>query len=181
MNKNKIYIGYDESQDVAYNVCNFSIKKHITIDVEIKKINNKTVDGYNRDHDPLASTPFTYARFYIPFINNYKGVSIFCDGDFLFLDDIKKLIDYNNEPIQKALDNNDIIDIACLQIRENFFTTKSLDEYLKDNTCTTKKYIQCCKYKILLFQIIHTLATLQDNFPGFKHNNLVLKNILLRF
>jgi len=93
MNKNKIYVGYDDLQDIAYNVCDYSIKKHSAIDVEIEKINNKTIDGYDRDHDPLASTPFTYARFYIPFINDYNGFSIFCDGDFLFIDDIKKLID----------------------------------------------------------------------------------------
>ena len=93
MNKNKIYIGYDESQDIAYNVCDFSIRKHSSIDIDINKINNKTIDGYDRENDPLASTPFTYARFYIPFINDYKGFSIFCDGDFLFIDDVKKLID----------------------------------------------------------------------------------------
>jgi lipopolysaccharide biosynthesis glycosyltransferase len=92
MNKNKIYIGYDESQDIAYNVCDFSIRKHSSIDIDINKINNKTIDGYDRENDPLASTPFTYARFYIPFINDYKGFSIFCDGDFLFIDDVKKLI-----------------------------------------------------------------------------------------
>jgi lipopolysaccharide biosynthesis glycosyltransferase len=92
MDNKNIYVGYDESQDMAYNVCAFSIKENTNFDVNIHKINDKTICGYNREHDPLSSTPFTYARFYVPFINDYKGFSIFCDGDFLFLDDIGKLI-----------------------------------------------------------------------------------------
>jgi len=90
----RVYIGYDNTQDIAYEVCKHSIIKHSSNkDIVIDKINCDTVVGYDRPHDPLASTPFTYARFYIPFINNYQGWSIFCDGDFLFLEDIQKLSD----------------------------------------------------------------------------------------
>lgn len=87
-----VFVGYDEKQNIAFEVCKKSILAHSSVDVEINKINCNTVSGYQRVLDPLASTPFTYARFYVPLINNYKGCSIFCDGDFLFLDDIKKLI-----------------------------------------------------------------------------------------
>jgi lipopolysaccharide biosynthesis glycosyltransferase len=89
-----IHIGYDSAQDIAYSVCRHSIIKNTcNKDICIRKISCDNVAGYNRPHDPLASTPFTYARFYIPFVNDYKGCSIFCDGDFLFLDDIQKLSD----------------------------------------------------------------------------------------
>lgn len=88
-----IYIGYDHTQNVAYETCKYSIIKNTNIDnLIINKIDCSTVDGYDRPSDPLASTPFTYARFYVPYINKYKGFSIFCDGDFLFLDDVAKLI-----------------------------------------------------------------------------------------
>jgi lipopolysaccharide biosynthesis glycosyltransferase len=88
-----IYIGYDDTQDVAYKVCKYSIIENTQLeDITINKIWCNNIDGYNRPNDPLASTPFTYARFFIPFINNYNGFSIFCDGDFLFLEDIEKLI-----------------------------------------------------------------------------------------
>lgn len=89
-----IHVGYDDAQDIAYEICKYSIIKNAhRKDISISKINCDTVVGYDRSYDPLASTPFTYARFYIPFINQYKGFSIFCDGDFLFLDDIQNLID----------------------------------------------------------------------------------------
>lgn len=36
-----------------------------------------------------------------------------------------------------------------------------------------------CDYKPLIFQVIHTLAVLQKEFPGFRHNNLTPENILV--
>ena len=96
MNKPNIYVGYDESQDIAFEVCKYSIHNKCKDDIQVHKINCNTITGYNREADPLASTPFTYARFYIPQINNYKGVSIFCDGDFLFLDDVNVLFKLYN-------------------------------------------------------------------------------------
>ena len=103
-----IHIGYDDTQDIAYKVCKYSIIKHsLNKDITINKINCNTVDGYNRPFDPLASTPFTYARFYIPLINQYEGWSIFCDSDFLFLDDIQKLIDqFDNQYAVQVVKHN---------------------------------------------------------------------------
>jgi len=96
MNTN-IHVGYDPEQSIAYDVCKYSIVKHSSNnDISIYPINGDTIKGYDRPNDPLASTPFTYARFYVPLINDYKGFSIFCDGDFLFLEDIQKLIDQFN-------------------------------------------------------------------------------------
>lgn len=86
-----IYVGYDPNQDIAYKVCERSIYMHNTGSISVKKINSDTITGYERKYDPLASTPFTYARFYIPYINDYQGASIFCDGDFLFLDNVQNL------------------------------------------------------------------------------------------
>jgi hypothetical protein len=41
-----------------------------------------------RAHDPKQSTQFTYARFWIPYLQNYKGWALFCDDDFLWLGDM---------------------------------------------------------------------------------------------
>lgn len=79
-----------------------------------------------------------------------------------------------NDPLYDKLKNalklNLISEKCCLQLREHFFKSVSLEEYLSNNICS---------YKGLLFQIIHTLAVIQDEFEGFRHNNLVLKNIVL--
>jgi hypothetical protein len=88
------------------------------------------------------------------------------------LSDIEHIIknDTVYEKIKKAINNNDIGEKCCLQLREHFFKSTNLDEYLSKNNCS---------YKGLLFQIIHTLAVLQNEFNGFRHNNLTLKNIIV--
>ena len=48
---------------------------------------------YTRDIDPLASTQFTYSRFLVPHLMNYKGWAVFCDCDFIFLNDVKNLME----------------------------------------------------------------------------------------
>lgn len=91
MSEINVYVGYDPSQEIAFDVCKHSICRYGMNPALVHKINANTVKGYEREFDPLASTPFTYARFYVPYLNNFKGVSIFCDGDFLFLDNIDLL------------------------------------------------------------------------------------------
>lgn len=90
----KIFIGWDSREDVAYQVCKFSINRHKTIDLEIialKQIELRELGVYYREVDKLASTEFSLTRFLVPYLSNYQGFSIFCDCDFLFKDDIQKL------------------------------------------------------------------------------------------
>ena len=47
---------------------------------------------YTRNVDPLASTQFTYSRFLVPKLMNYKGWAVFCDCDFVFLSDVSGLL-----------------------------------------------------------------------------------------
>jgi hypothetical protein len=53
---------------------------------------------YARGEDPLASTEFTYSRFFTPALANYSGWALFCDCDFLWLADIAKLAAVTREP-----------------------------------------------------------------------------------
>ena len=86
--------------------------------------------------------------------------------------DIEKIIydDLINQKIKTLINNNTILDICCLQLREQFFKTRNLEDYLKEADID---------YKLLLFQIIHTLCVIQNEFEGFRHNNLILKNIFI--
>jgi hypothetical protein len=72
--------------------------------------------------------------------------------------------------LKEKIDFNEIKNIFSIRIREHFFKTISLGEYLLKHICS---------YKPLLFQIIHTLAVIQKEFPGFRHNNLTPENILI--
>ena len=79
-----------------------------------------------------------------------------------------------NLPIYKSINDkvefNEIKNIFSVRIREHFFQSKNLKEYLKENKCD---------FRQLIFQVIHTLAVIQKEFPGFRHNNLSVENIII--
>ena len=88
------FIGYDSKEDIAYRVCKQSLIKNSSINIKVKSLKlyeliSKKI--YKRNIDPLASTEFTYSRFLVPALMNYKGWAVFCDCDFLFFDDVAKL------------------------------------------------------------------------------------------
>ena len=90
------FIGYDSKEDIAYRVCKQSLIKNSSINIKVKSLKlyeliSKKI--YKRNIDPLASTEFTYSRFLVPALMNYKGWAVFCDCDFLFLYDVAKLFE----------------------------------------------------------------------------------------
>ena len=91
----KIYVGYDTREDIAYQVCEHSIYSH-SDSAEVIPLNQNTLrqdKWYWRGEDKLASTEFTFTRFLVPALANYKGWALFCDSDIVFLKDIKELFD----------------------------------------------------------------------------------------
>ena len=94
MNELFFFIGYDSKEDIAYRICKYSLQKRSSIKLNIfsLKIDELVAKKlYFRPIDPLASTQFTYSRFLVPALMNYKGWAIFCDCDFIFLEDISKI------------------------------------------------------------------------------------------
>ena len=83
-----IYVGTTEAQKIPTKVLEYSILKHsneninvIPLDIATDKFGLKVVGG----------TPFSLQRFFIPKLNDFKGVAIYLDSDMLVFDDIKSL------------------------------------------------------------------------------------------
>lgn len=96
-NKLDIYIGWDSREPIAYDVAKKTLLDRASIPVDVHPIKLAELvekGAYTREVDPLASTEFTYSRFFTPWLAGYKGWALFCDCDFLFLDDIAKLTEY---------------------------------------------------------------------------------------
>jgi len=133
-----------------------------------------------------------------PYYNDEKSLNNFANNDSLFSYLLSQLvlqkktthillpiinfdINFNKlehilkaTPIYKELNDkiefDEISNKLSVRIREHFQKSIILKEYLNKNKCN---------YKSLLFQIIHTLAVIQKEFPGFRHNNLTIENILI--
>lgn len=91
----KVFVGYDVREDIAYQVCEYSLKKY-NDQVEVIPLKQKELreaGTYTRAIDPLSSTEFTFTRFLVPYLSDYKGWAVFVDCDFVFVDDVQKLFD----------------------------------------------------------------------------------------
>jgi lipopolysaccharide biosynthesis glycosyltransferase len=91
----KVFVGYDTREDIAYQVCKHSIlSKQPSADVRpLKQQELRDAGWYKRDVDKLASTEFTFTRFLIPELTDFKGWALFMDCDMILTTDIKELFD----------------------------------------------------------------------------------------
>ena len=91
----KIFVGYDTREDIAYQVCKHSIEVNSPqADVEPLKLTELKEKGrYWRDKDKLGSTEFTFSRFLVPELMNFHGWALFCDSDIVFTENVKNLFD----------------------------------------------------------------------------------------
>ncbi|MDQ6436495.1 glycosyltransferase [Mesorhizobium sp. LHD-90] len=95
----QVFVGWDSREPIAFDVAEHSLLKHASIPVEVVPIKLQALveQGlYTREVDPLASTEFTYSRFFTPYLAGYKGWALFCDCDFLFFGDAAELLTYRD-------------------------------------------------------------------------------------
>ena len=87
MTVRRVFIGYDSRQIISYSVLHSSIiTKACVVPVSICPISSLTT-GVKRK----GLTPFTWARFLVPWLCDYSGWALFLDADMLALDDIDNL------------------------------------------------------------------------------------------
>lgn len=85
-----IYVGYDEREAIAYHTFCNSILRQATKPVFFCPL---TANIFLDSKDD-GSNSFTYSRFLVPQLNEYKGWALFCDGDMICNKDITKLFEY---------------------------------------------------------------------------------------
>jgi hypothetical protein len=92
----RVFVGWDQRETEAYEVCKFSIERRSSIPLDVRpiKLDDLREQGlYWRDEDPLATTQFTYSRFLTPALAGYSGLALFCDCDFLWLGDVAGMLE----------------------------------------------------------------------------------------
>ena len=86
----RIFIGWDSRFPEPADVLRYSLLKHSSIPLEIRYLKLAELD-LNRQHDPLASTEFTYSRFLVPHLCSFHGKALFLDNDMLCFGDVAEL------------------------------------------------------------------------------------------
>ena len=89
----KVFVGYDPREDIAYQVCKHSIlsKQPDAEVIPLKQQELRDAGWYSRPVDKLASTEFTFTRFLIPELADFKGWALFMDCDMILTTDIAEL------------------------------------------------------------------------------------------
>ena len=90
----KIFIGYDSREDMAWQVCRFSLHRHASAEIDIHPLKQATLRElglYTRGPDK-ASTEFSLTRFLTPYVAAHNGWTLFVDCDFLFTTDVHKAL-----------------------------------------------------------------------------------------
>lgn len=93
---NKIFVGYDSREDIAWRVCRHSIQSHASRDIPVTPLKQTTlreIGLYTREADKGASTEFSLTRFLTPYLAATDGWSIFVDCDVLFTADVHKVFE----------------------------------------------------------------------------------------
>ena len=89
----KVFVGYDPREDIAYQVCKHSILTKQP-DADVRPLVQKELRDagwYTRPKDKLASTEFTFTRFLVPELANFRGWAVFMDCDMILTTDIAEL------------------------------------------------------------------------------------------
>jgi lipopolysaccharide biosynthesis glycosyltransferase len=93
----RIFIGWDSRFPEPAEVLRYSLLKHSSIPLEIRYLKLDELQ-LSRQHDPLASTEFTYSRFLVPHLCNFRGKALFLDNDMLCFADMKELDELDMGP-----------------------------------------------------------------------------------
>ena len=106
MNKDlvKIFIGYDHVESVAWHTLAHSILSKSTRPVALIPINLFNLKKvYTRARDPKQSNEFSFSRFLIPYLCDYKGYGIYLDCDMMLRCDITEMLAVTEEQPNKAV------------------------------------------------------------------------------
>jgi hypothetical protein len=85
---NRIFIGVDQRQPVAWVVLANSIIRHASVPVAITPLMLETLPIKRR-----GLTTFTYSRFLVPYLCGFRGRALFLDADMLVRGDIQEVWD----------------------------------------------------------------------------------------
>ena len=95
-----MFVGWDSREDIAYQVCEHSLRRHTSRDLEVVPLKQSELRAsglYTRPADAMAATEFTYTRFLVPHLTGFEGWALFCDCDFLWTRDVGELFDQRDD------------------------------------------------------------------------------------
>jgi hypothetical protein len=138
-----IFVGYDSKEKIAYHVLSESILKYSSVPVRFTPLYLPNIkNSFKRKRNILSSTEFSFSRFIVPYLMNYKGWSVFMDCDMMLKTDIKKLWDLRNDDYAIMVCQHDYIPKSLSKFGnqiQNVYEKKNWSSLMLMNTAKCKK------------------------------------------
>lgn len=89
----RLYVGFDEREEVGSHVFTSSLLHYSSIPVSLAHLTRKAVTQSTGQKIGEGTNAFTLSRFLIPFFEGWNGMAIFMDGaDMMLRADLKELV-----------------------------------------------------------------------------------------
>ena len=166
----KVIVGWDPREDIAWEVCRHSILSRTDPEeVSVRPLIQADLRKqglYTRPIDQKAATEFSLTRFLTPHLAGKGGYAVFVDCDFLFLTDIREVL---NE-----VDPNAAISVVKHDYRPS--------EVVKMDGCIQHVYPRKNWSSFIVFNLEHpdvqalTPAIVNSAEPGYLHRFMWLND-----
>lgn len=123
----RIFLGYDPDEPVAYHVAAHSILRHASMPVAITPLVLGQLPML-RPRVPDQSTEFSFTRYLVPWLCDFKGRAIFMDSDILVRCDIAELWAAADESAKVSVVQHDYVPRAAVK-----FLGKTQTSYARKN------------------------------------------------
>lgn len=99
-----VFIGFDPVESVAWHTMVHSILTLSTRPVAIIPVNITNLKSiHTRERDPKQSNEFSFTRFLVPYLNDYRGYAVYFDCDMMLRTDISEILNVLEAQPDKAV------------------------------------------------------------------------------
>jgi len=123
----RIFIGYDSRQPIAFNVLQHSIARHSSEPVSITPLILSQLPIKRR-----GLTEFTFSRFLVPWLCNFKGKAVFMDADMVVTGDIAELFECGGMNAVSVMQDQPQFEWASLMLFNNSACQRLTPEFIDD-------------------------------------------------
>lgn len=123
-----VFIGYDQRQPVAFNVCAHSIIRYASRPVAITAL--------KLDQLPITRrglTEFTFSRFLVPYLCGFRGQSVFMDADIVVTGDIAELFDADKMSAVSVMQDQERFEWPSVMLFNNSACIRLTPEFVQDS------------------------------------------------
>lgn len=108
---NRVFIGYDEVESIAWHVCAHSVMRNASDPVSIIPVMEEKLP-MDRPRDEHQSNSFAFARFLVPWLCDYRGWALFMDCDMLVRCDVQEIFDLADDRYAVQVVKHDYVPVT---------------------------------------------------------------------